>query len=130
MPFTNFELDSLDKLDNSFRKFIESLYLKITSKSKISDSFIEEIRDLLYDLYVYHFKFEEIVNLFLELVINDNNICEEKKKKILENACYFNRTSGKGNKEIIHLEAFIYNFMNIYFHTEEPVIKKTRKIKA
>lgn len=126
--FYNFNLNSLDGLDNSFHKFIESLYQKITLKTKISDSFIEEIRNLLYDLYVYHFKFDEIINLFLEFVVNDNNISEEKKKKIIENACYFNNTSSKGNKEIIHLEAFIYNFMNIY--ADNVIIKKTRKIKA
>jgi len=128
--FYNFNLKSLDGLDNSFRKFIESLYKKITSKNKITDSFVEEIRNLLYDLYVYHFKFEEIVNLFLEFVVNDENLNESKKKKIIEYACYFSNTSGKGNKEIIHLEAFIYNFMNIYFQVEQVVIKKPRKIKV
>ena len=79
-------------------------------------------------MYVYHFKFEEIVNLFLEFVINDINISEEKKKRIIEIACYFNMTSSRGNKEIIHLEAFIYNFMNIY--NDNVVVKKTRKTKA
>lgn len=128
--FYNFNLNSLEGLDNSFRKFIESLYIKITNKNKISDTFIEEIRNLLYDLYVYHFKFDEIINLFLEFVINDNNISEVKKKKIVDFACYFNNTSSFGNKEIIHLEAFIYNFMNIYFFTETAPPKRTRKTKA
>ena len=129
--FYNFNLSSLENLDNSFRKFIENLYNKITSKNKVSDTFVEEIRNSLYELYVYHFKFDEIINLFLEFVINDGNIDEEKKKKIVEIACYFNTTSSKGNKEIIHLEAFVFNFINIYFYTNEVAPpKKTRKIKT
>jgi len=127
--FYNFELSSFNLMENSFRKFIESFYEKITSKNRVSDTFIEEIRNSLYELYVYHFKFDEIVNLFLEFVIRDMNISEEKKNKMIELACYFSNTSNLGNKEIIHLEAFIYNFMNIYFHVEVPV-KKTRKTKT
>ena len=126
--FYNFNLKSLEGLDNSFRKFIESLYNKITTKNRISDTFIEEIRNLLYDLYVYHFKFDEIINLFLDLVINDETISEVKKLRIIEEACYFNNTSSRGNKEIIHLEAFVYNFMNIY--NEAVPVKRTRKTKA
>ena len=127
--FYNFKLESLEGLDNSFRKFIDQLYNKIIQKNKISDTFVEEIRNLLYELYVYHFKFDEIVNLFLELVINDENISEDKKTKIVELACYFNTTSGCGNKEIIHLEAFIFNFMNIY-HNDVVIPKKVRKTKT
>jgi len=129
--FYNFKLTSLDNLENSFRKFIESLYLKITNKNKISDTFIEEIRNLLYDLYVYHFSYQDIVTLFMDLVSNDKNISDEKKMKILEYACFFNTTSSKGNKEVIHLEGFIYNFMNIY-HMVETVekVKRVRKTKA
>jgi len=129
--FYNFNLNNLEGLENSFRKFIEALYIKVTSKNKITDTFVEEIRNSLYELYVYHFKFDEIINLFLEFAINDSNITEAKKKKIVELACYFNSTSSRGNKEIIHLEAFIFNFMNVYFFTVElPILKKPRKIKA
>ncbi len=128
--FYNFNLKSLDTLDNSFRKFIKSLYVKITSKNRISDTYVEEIRNLLYDLYVYHFRYEEIVNLFLEFVINDDNLSEHKKISILDNVCYFNNTSNKGNKEIIHLEAFIYNFINIYFHQDVAMPKRVRKVKT
>jgi len=152
--FYNFQMDSFDGMENSFRKFIEILYSKITSKNRISDTFIEEIRNLLYDLYVYHFSYEDIVNIFMDFVCNDKNISEERKVKILDMACYFNNTSGKGNKQIIHLEAFIYNFMNIYYYDSmvksdidqanvasdvpkitkknlgDEKVKRTRKIKA
>ena len=143
--FYNFNLDKTDNFENSFRKFIEILYLKITTKNRISDTFIEEIRNLLYDLYVYHFSYEDIINLFIDFCSNDDSIKEENKLKILDMACYFNLTSGKGNKQIIHLEAFLYNFINIYFYGDlvnnfgkkidkKPLViekvKKPRKTKA
>lgn len=129
--FYNFKLKSLDNLDNTFHKFIETLYTKITSKNRISDSFVEEIRNLLYDLYVYHFTFDQIISLFIQIISHDQNITEKKKIKILELACFFSMTSTRGNKQIIHLEAFIYNFINIYYYYDDiDQVKKTRKIKA
>lgn len=132
--FYNFNLGSIESLDNSFKKYIETLYQKVTTKSRISDSFMEEIRNLLYDLYVYHFTYEEIVNLFVVFMNKDPDIDDYKMMKILEVACLFNTTSGKGNKQIIHLEAFIYNFMNIYNsmgkNDNKVKVRKTRKTKT
>jgi hypothetical protein len=125
--FYNFSLSSLDSFENSFRKFIESLYLKIISKTRIGDAFLEEIRNALYDLYVYHFTYNEVINVFIDIITNDKNISEQKKERILDYACYFNRTSFCGNKEVIHLEAFVYNLIHIY-HENTP--KVPRKIKT
>ena len=125
--FYNFSLSSLDSFENSFRKFIESLYLKIISKTRIGDTFLEEIRNALYDLYVYHFTYNEVINVFIDIITKDKNISEQKKERILDYACYFNRTSYCGNKEVIHLEAFVYNLIHIY-HENSP--KVPRKIKT
>jgi len=102
-----------NEFKNSLKDFIQKFYYKITSKSKISESFIEDVRGTLYDLYVYHFSYDEIINIFLDFVLIDERIVEEKKKMILENACFFCNTCGKGNKQVIHLEGFIFNFLNI-----------------
>ena len=125
--YYNFSLSSFEPFENSFRKFIENIYEKITSKNRISDTFLEEIRNLLYDLYVYHFTYNEIINIFIDIISKDKLISEHKKEIILNYSCYFNNTSCYGNKEIIHLEAFIYNFMNIY---HEESIKQSRKIRS
>jgi len=125
--FYNFSLQSLDSFDNSFRKFIETLYLKIITKTRIGDMFLEEIRNSLYDLYVYHFTYNEVINVFMDIITKDKNISEQKKERILDYACYFNRTSFCGNKEVIHLEAFVYNLIHIY-HENAP--KTPRKIKT
>jgi len=120
---TNFNKEILYK--NSLKNFINKIYLKITTKNKISDLFIEELRNILYDLYVYHFSYDEIVYVFIDLIANDDNISDYKKRMILEKACLYSNTSNRGNKQIIHLEAFIYNFMNIYWD-----IQTIRKIKV
>jgi hypothetical protein len=99
---------------NPLKEFIRAIYNKITEKNKISDSFIEELRTILYDLYVYHFTYDEIVYVFIEFIANDTTISDEKKRLILKKACLYSTTSNKGNKQVIHLEAFIYNCMNIY----------------
>ena len=99
---------------NPLKEFIRAIYQKITEKNKITDSFIEELRTILYDLYVYHFTYDEIVYVFIEFVANDPEISDEKKRLILKKACLYGTTSSKGNKQVIHLEAFIYNCMNIY----------------
>jgi DNA polymerase III delta prime subunit len=99
---------------NPLKEFIRAIYLKITEKNKITDTFIEELRTILYDLYVYHFTYDEIVYVFIEFVANDPAISDEKKRLILKKACLYGTTSSKGNKQVIHLEAFIYNCMNIY----------------
>ena len=99
---------------NPLKDFIRAIYHKITEKNKITDTFIEELRTILYDLYVYHFTYDEIVYVFIEFVANDVTISDEKKRLILKKACLYGNTSNKGNKQVIHLEAFIYNCMNIY----------------
>lgn len=105
------------KIDNknSFKHFIQKFYFKITNKSKITDTLIEDIRNTLYDLYVYHFNYEEIVNIFLDLVWQDSRISENNKRHILDKACHFSSTCSKGNKQVIHLEGFVFNFMQIFW---------------
>ena len=100
-------------LKNSIKDFIQKFYFKLTSKSKISDTFIEDIRGTLYDLYVYHFSYEDIINIFMDFVLGDDRISDANKKLILDNACFFCNTCSKGNKQVIHLEGFIFNFLNI-----------------
>lgn len=104
---------------NPLKQFIRDIYNKITLKNKITDTFIEELRTILYDLYVYHFTYDEIVYVFIEFVANDATISDDKKRLILKKACLFGNTSNKGNKQVIHLEAFIYNCMNIYHSAEK-----------
>jgi hypothetical protein len=104
---------------NPLKEFIRDIYCKITLKNKITDTFIEELRTILYDLYVYHFTYDEIVYVFIEFVANDATISDDKKRLILKKACLFGNTSNKGNKQVIHLEAFIYNCMNIYHSAEK-----------
>jgi hypothetical protein len=104
---------------NPLKDFIRNIYNKITMKNKITDTFIEELRIILYDLYVYHFTYDEIVYVFMEFVANDSVISDDKKRLILKKACLFGTTSYKGNKQVIHLEAFIYNCMNIYHSAEK-----------
>ena len=101
---------------NTLKNYVDKLYYKLTSKSKISDLYIEEIRSVLYDLYVYHFSYEDIVNIIINNIISDMRICKNKKIDILEKACEFNTTCNKGNKQVIHVEAFIYNFLHIFWN--------------
>jgi hypothetical protein len=104
----------LNQLKLGLNDYNFNSFLKITEKNKITDTFIEELRTILYDLYVYHFTYDEIVYVFIEFVANDPAISDEKKRLILKKACLYGTTSSKGNKQVIHLEAFIYNCMNIY----------------
>ena len=100
---------------NILKSYIEKIYNLLTIKSKISDSYIEEIRALLYDLYVYQYNYDEIVEIFLFFVSNDSKINEKKKRLILDKACQFSLTSNSGNKQVLHLEAFIFAFLNIFW---------------
>ena len=100
---------------NTLKKFIEKFYLFLTTKSKITDSNIEEIRAILYDLYVYHFSYEDVIECFLLFVFDDKKICESKKREILQKACQFSLTCQNGNKMVIHMEAFIFSFLQIFW---------------
>ena len=103
---------NVEMIENNLKDHIRKFYDKI-KKLKINNENIDYIRKNLYEYYVYHFSFNEIMQMFLEFISSDNDISEIKKQSIFQWGSHFDIMSIKGNKMEIHLEAFIFKFLEI-----------------
>lgn len=101
-------------IENNLKSHVKNFYDKL-KKIKINNENIDYIRKNLYEYYVYHFSFKEIMQMFLEFISSDNEISETKKQNMFEWGSYFDIMSIKGNKMEIHLEAFIFKFLEIFW---------------
>lgn len=95
----------------SFHDNIVEFYNKIRGLKKVSNKQLEWVRSSLYDYYVNHINVSFIFRCFINLIINDKSITEDLKKKMTNMALIYEYNALKGNKIIIHLEAFIYEFL-------------------
>lgn len=81
---------------------------------------LENIRETLYDCYVNHLN----TNVFFKYIVN-SLIKEKLSVELIENivdiGLKYEYNCQKGNKEMIHMEAFIYNLMKLFEDSDENV---------
>ena len=88
-----------------FNKIINQIIKEQSAKS------LKEIRGLFMELLIHGFKAFYIIYKMTSDLINNNNIKEDIKKKIVEAACLFDIRAKNGTKDFIHLEAFAAKIM-------------------
>ena len=103
---------NVEMIEDGLRDHVKKFYHKL-KKIKINNENIDYIRKNLYEYYVYHFSFNEIMQMFLDFISIDTEIPENKKQDIFQWGSHFDLMSIKGNKMEIHLEAFVFKFLEI-----------------
>ena len=100
-----------DDMTTYFQKHIVNFYNKIKKIKKIDITFCEYLRNNLYEYYVNHINSSDMLKILIELIITDNELDDNFKKEICDSAIKYDINSKKGNKSVIHLEAFILDFL-------------------
>ena len=72
---------------------------------------IKDIRNLFMELLIHGFRASYIIYKMTSDLIDNNNIKEETKRKIIEAASLFDIRAKNGTKDFIHLEAFTAKIM-------------------
>ena len=116
--YLNFDT-KFDFIDNSFYEIkfhthLKKFYTQLKLIKKFNETNIKFIRNNLYEYYVNHIKPKYFFRSFLYLVIQDDTISDDLKERISETVINYNFNAINGNKEVIHYEAFIINFMYNY----------------
>lgn len=105
--------------DTSYDETIEQI-VNLIIKCNLSD--IHNIRNLIYNLIITNIEPTHIFrNIFLKLCQKD--ISEKIKLKIINTASYYDHNLIRGRREIIHLEGFIINVMNLIISGSKKIEK-------
>lgn len=134
IPIDNTENLSIINENNSLEVIFSKIEMKIigVSKSKISNNLLEEHLELILK-YVYSLKANNIIKIREEIYFiicknfdknsifkfivdktsNNKKISTQKKIDILDSATKFQHRMTKSYREVIHLEAFLIDVMNI-----------------
>lgn len=83
---------------------------KLIIKEQTAKS-LKEIRSLFMELLIHGFRASDIIYKMISNLIDNNNIKEEIKKKIIESGTDFDIRAKRGTKDFLHLEAFAAKIM-------------------
>ena len=89
---------------------IFSMIKKQITKEQSAKS-LKEIRSLFMELLIHGFRAAFIIYKMTSDIIEDNNISEDVKKKVIEAGALFDLRAKNGTKDFIHLEAFTAKIM-------------------
>jgi replication factor C subunit 3/5 len=87
--------------------------IDIIIEDEVNDLFIDKMREILYEYYVNHFPSKHYVNYIINQIINKNDLNENDKLEIIKYGLDTLLLLKKGNKEMIHMEIFIYKIKNL-----------------
>ena len=65
-----------------------------------------------------HINSNDFLKSIINLTVSDNTLLDKQKSNIVNLGAYYDYNSNKGNKAIIHLEAFIIELLNIFISEE------------
>lgn len=74
---------------------------------------LSEIRHLLYNMTITNIPGSTILKDLLDKLIDNDKIDNNKKIKIIDQASYYDYNMTKGRREMLHLDGFILNIMDI-----------------
>ena len=95
---------------------IKKFYTNLRNTKDISSSYLENLRNELYEYYVNHINSNDFLKSIVNFIIEDNSLREDQKKMAVNKASYYDFNSNRGNKAIIHLEAFVIELLNIFIN--------------
>jgi replication factor C subunit 3/5 len=105
---SNYELKIKKRLDE---------LIELIINDEVDELFIDKMRDILYEYYVNHFPSKHyvnyIINKLLERSIEFDNFTNEDKLEIIRYGLDTLLLLKRGNKEMIHMEIFIYKIKKI-----------------
>jgi DNA polymerase III delta prime subunit len=106
--YSNYELKIKKRLDE---------LIEIIINDEVDESFIDRMRDILYEYYVNHFPSKHyvnyIINKLLERSIDFKEFTDEDRLEIIRYGLDTLLLLKKGNKEMIHMEIFIYKIKKL-----------------
>jgi replication factor C subunit 3/5 len=109
---------SQDDKELLFHRDIKKFYKTLRGTININSNFLEFVRNSLYEYYVNHINSSDFLKSIINLTISDNTLLDKQKTNIVYLGAYYDYNSNKGNKAIIHLEAFIIELLNIFISEE------------
>lgn len=119
-----------DDMINSITKLILTTRLEAVSSAAKAGLSIS-IRDRLYRIMITNIEGSQIMKDIVEILLIEPEISFGCKSQIVEIAAKYEHNLIRGRREIIHLEAFVINIMNVlHIHnrpTEKKVIAKGKK---
>ena len=99
-----------NKYQNSYQKALINLINEIFNKGDI-----QTIRDFIYKMMITNISsniiIKDVLNIILRKISSDNN--SNKATKIIDFASEFEYRLSKGRRDIIHIEAFLMNVINV-----------------
>lgn len=95
---------------------IKKFYELLRNSKNINGIYLETIRNNLYEYYVNHINSNEFLKTIINFIVSDDTLTDIQKKKAINAAAYYDFNSNRGNKAIIHLEAFVIELMHIFIN--------------
>jgi replication factor C subunit 3/5 len=112
MSFPTYEKYSMFNID-SFQ-LVDKLYTYIKMPiNKINIKTISEIRDVIYDIMLNEIKLVDVYHHILNNLMESDCYNESQKLSIIQLISELERSSKQGNKEPIHLEALVFNLIDL-----------------
>jgi replication factor C subunit 3/5 len=97
------------RTNNAYQISVNNLIKEITE-----DGNIQKIRDFIYNMMITNISSNTIIKDILNIILlNNNDICNEKKMSIINYASEYEYRLSKSRRDIIHIEAFIDRIMMI-----------------
>jgi replication factor C subunit 3/5 len=97
------------RISNAYQISINNLIKEITGTGNI-----QQIRDYIYNMMITNISSNTIIKDILNIILlNNNDICNEKKMSIINSASEYEYRLSKSRRDIIHIEAFIDRIMII-----------------
>lgn len=97
------------RTNNAYQISVNNLIKEMTG-----DGNIQKIRDFVYNMMITNISSNTIIKDILNIILlNNNNICNEKKMSIINYGSEYEYRLSKSRRDIIHIEAFIDRIMMI-----------------
>ena len=97
------------RISNAYQISVNNLIKEITGTGNI-----QQIRDYIYNMMITNISSNTIIKDILNIILlNNNDICNEKKMSIINHASEYEYRLSKSRRDIIHIEAFIDRIMII-----------------
>lgn len=88
--------------------------IEIIKDGKVNITICKDIREILYEFYAFHMEIEVIIKYILNHFLKDELIDDGIKTKMVDVGIMCEMNCLEGNKDMIHMEAFIYGMLHLF----------------
>lgn len=102
------------KYELTYEPHLDSLVNAITiPQDKITLELFEKLRDSFYILFTNNLETRDIFRLLIKKIIKHSEISQKTKDKAIRNAAQYQLIAVNSNKDIVHLEAFLFGLIGL-----------------